>query len=153
MDYFNKFIYIARQNAMHSSPVPQSTRRRRRPRPSRLRPPPMVFAPLPSDRRRVQTHSLQYASSPNATHVGFDEVAEQIIRVPLNSWPKDKHEHDIGQWCLLGLDPSTSTTNTTSQPVRTTNQATNATSLLTRTISALARATTARLVSLARMIF
>ena len=35
---------------------------------------------------------------------GFTEVAEQIIRIPLNSWPKDKQEHDIGQWCLLGLD-------------------------------------------------
>ena len=73
---------------------------------------------------------------------GFAEVVEQIIRVPLNSWPKDTHEHDIGQWCLLRLDPSNSTANTTSQPMHTTNHAAKATSMLACIISALARATT-----------
>lgn len=73
---------------------------------------------LPSDCALLQWYSLLCQATEGAykpiayntstrqqlQSAGFTEVAEQIIRIPLNSWPKDKQEHDIGQWCLLGLD-------------------------------------------------
>jgi hypothetical protein len=34
---------------------------------------------------------------------GFVEVSEEVIKVPLNPWPKDLHEKDIGRWYNLGL--------------------------------------------------
>jgi hypothetical protein len=34
---------------------------------------------------------------------GFVEIQEQIIKVPLNPWPKDPHLKDIGRWYNLGL--------------------------------------------------
>lgn len=34
---------------------------------------------------------------------GFVEITEQIIKVPLNPWPADLHQKDIGRWYNLGL--------------------------------------------------
>ncbi|KAI6708842.1 methyltransferase LaeA: variant, partial [Diplocarpon mali] len=34
---------------------------------------------------------------------GFVDIAEQIIKVPLNPWEKDPHLKDIGRWYNLGL--------------------------------------------------
>jgi hypothetical protein len=34
---------------------------------------------------------------------GFVDIREQIIRVPLNPWPSDHHQKDIGRWYNLGL--------------------------------------------------
>ena len=34
---------------------------------------------------------------------GFVDISEQIIRVPLNPWPADHHQKDIGRWFNLGL--------------------------------------------------
>jgi len=34
---------------------------------------------------------------------GFVDITEQIIRVPLNPWPADPHQRDIGRWYNLGL--------------------------------------------------
>jgi hypothetical protein len=34
---------------------------------------------------------------------GFVDISEQIIRVPLNPWPTDHHQKDIGRWYNLGL--------------------------------------------------
>lgn len=33
----------------------------------------------------------------------FVDITEQIIRVPLNPWPADPHQKDIGRWYNLGL--------------------------------------------------
>jgi hypothetical protein len=34
---------------------------------------------------------------------GFIDVQEQVIRAPLNSWPSDPHQKQIGRWYNLGL--------------------------------------------------
>ena len=34
---------------------------------------------------------------------GFVDIEETIIRLPINSWPADPHEQDIGRWWNLGL--------------------------------------------------
>ncbi|MCJ1380625.1 Secondary metabolism regulator lae1 [Xylographa soralifera] len=34
---------------------------------------------------------------------GFVDIEETIIRLPVNSWPTDPHERDIGRWYNLGL--------------------------------------------------
>jgi len=34
---------------------------------------------------------------------GFVDISEQIVRVPLNPWPTDPHQKDIGRWYNLGL--------------------------------------------------
>lgn len=34
---------------------------------------------------------------------GFVDIEEQVIRIPLNPWPKDPFEKDIGRWYNLGL--------------------------------------------------
>jgi hypothetical protein len=34
---------------------------------------------------------------------GFVDITEQIIRVPMNPWPADPHQKDIGRWYNLGL--------------------------------------------------
>ena len=34
---------------------------------------------------------------------GFVDITEQIIRVPMNPWPADPHQKEIGRWYNLGL--------------------------------------------------
>ncbi|KZF21952.1 methyltransferase LaeA [Xylona heveae TC161] len=34
---------------------------------------------------------------------GFVDIQENVIRIPLNSWPASLHEKDIGRWYNLGL--------------------------------------------------
>lgn len=34
---------------------------------------------------------------------GFVDISEQRIRVPLNPWPADLHQKEIGRWYNLGL--------------------------------------------------
>ena len=34
---------------------------------------------------------------------GFIDIREQIIRAPLNSWPTDPHQKQIGRWYNIGL--------------------------------------------------
>jgi hypothetical protein len=34
---------------------------------------------------------------------GFVDISEQVIKIPLNPWPTDPHERDIGRWFNLGL--------------------------------------------------
>ena len=34
---------------------------------------------------------------------GFIDIQETRIRIPLNSWPNDPHEKEIGRWYNLGL--------------------------------------------------
>ena len=31
------------------------------------------------------------------------DIEDKVIRLPLNTWPTDKHERDIGRWYNLGL--------------------------------------------------
>lgn len=40
-------------------------------------------------------HMLQQA--------GFVDIQETVIRAPLNSWPADPHQKDIGRWYNLGM--------------------------------------------------
>ncbi|KAH6853602.1 hypothetical protein B0I37DRAFT_349035 [Chaetomium sp. MPI-CAGE-AT-0009] len=35
--------------------------------------------------------------------VGFDEIKEEIIQLPLNGWPTDVHDRDLGRWFNLGV--------------------------------------------------
>jgi hypothetical protein len=35
--------------------------------------------------------------------LGFVEIREQVIQVPLNPWHKDPHMKEIGRWYNLGL--------------------------------------------------
>lgn len=35
--------------------------------------------------------------------VGFVDISEQVIKVPLNPWPSDPQEKTIGRWYNLGL--------------------------------------------------
>jgi hypothetical protein len=34
---------------------------------------------------------------------GFVDISEEVIRVPLNPWPSDPHQREIGRWYNLGL--------------------------------------------------
>jgi hypothetical protein len=34
---------------------------------------------------------------------GFIDIREEIIRAPLNGWPSDPHQKQIGRWYSLGL--------------------------------------------------
>lgn len=34
---------------------------------------------------------------------GFVDIEEQVIQLPLNSWPADPHLKDVGRWYNLGL--------------------------------------------------
>ena len=34
---------------------------------------------------------------------GFVDVEETVIRLPVNSWPVNRHERDIGRWYNLGM--------------------------------------------------
>lgn len=34
---------------------------------------------------------------------GFVDISEQIIKVPLNSWPTEQYAKDVGRWYNLGL--------------------------------------------------
>lgn len=34
---------------------------------------------------------------------GFVEIEEQIIQIPVNSWPTDAHQRDIGRWYNVGF--------------------------------------------------
>lgn len=34
---------------------------------------------------------------------GFIEIQEQVIKIPLNPWPTDPHDKDVGRWYNLGL--------------------------------------------------
>jgi hypothetical protein len=34
---------------------------------------------------------------------GFIDIREEIIRAPLNGWPSDPHQKQIGRWYNLGL--------------------------------------------------
>ncbi|KAF2668219.1 LaeA-like protein [Microthyrium microscopicum] len=34
---------------------------------------------------------------------GFIDIREQIIRAPLNGWPNDPHQRQIGRWYYIGL--------------------------------------------------
>jgi hypothetical protein len=34
---------------------------------------------------------------------GFIDIREQIIRAPLNAWPSDPHQKQIGRWYNIGL--------------------------------------------------
>lgn len=34
---------------------------------------------------------------------GFIDIQESIIRAPLNGWPSDPHQKEIGRWYSLGL--------------------------------------------------
>jgi hypothetical protein len=45
-------------------------------------------------------HPLAYKTNARAELVscGFVDVQEQIIRIPLNPWPKDPEEKNIGRW-------------------------------------------------------
>ncbi len=36
-------------------------------------------------------------------HLGFVDISEQVIRVPMNPWPTDPHQKDIGRWYNLGF--------------------------------------------------
>jgi hypothetical protein len=36
-------------------------------------------------------------------NAGFIDIDEQIIRAPLNGWPNDPHQKQIGKWYHLGL--------------------------------------------------
>jgi hypothetical protein len=36
-------------------------------------------------------------------NAGFIDIEEQIIRAPLNGWPNDPHQKQIGKWYHLGL--------------------------------------------------
>ncbi|KAJ9131981.1 Methyltransferase LaeA [Pleurostoma richardsiae] len=35
--------------------------------------------------------------------VGFVDITEESIRIPINGWPADPHEKDMGEWFNLGL--------------------------------------------------
>ncbi|TVY23017.1 Secondary metabolism regulator LAE1 [Lachnellula hyalina] len=35
--------------------------------------------------------------------VGFVDISEEVIKIPLNPWPTDPHLKDIGRWYNLGL--------------------------------------------------
>jgi hypothetical protein len=35
--------------------------------------------------------------------LGFVDLTEHIIKVPMNPWPSDPHQKDIGRWYNLGL--------------------------------------------------
>ena len=34
---------------------------------------------------------------------GFVEIQETIIRLPLNSWPSERHPQDVGRWYNMGM--------------------------------------------------
>lgn len=34
---------------------------------------------------------------------GFVDVQDTVIRLPINTWPADLHQKDIGRWYNLGL--------------------------------------------------
>ncbi|KAL2136624.1 hypothetical protein VTI74DRAFT_2653 [Chaetomium olivicolor] len=34
---------------------------------------------------------------------GFDEIKEEVIKLPLNGWPSNPHERDVGRWFNLGM--------------------------------------------------
>jgi hypothetical protein len=34
---------------------------------------------------------------------GFVDIKHQIIRLPINPWPQDRHENEVGRWYNLGL--------------------------------------------------
>lgn len=34
---------------------------------------------------------------------GFVDIEEEVIRIPLNPWPADPHQKDIGRWYNLGV--------------------------------------------------
>lgn len=36
--------------------------------------------------------------------LGFVDITEQIIKVPVNPWPNDPHMKDIGRWFNLGMN-------------------------------------------------
>lgn len=37
------------------------------------------------------------------TEIGFQNVTERIFKWPVNSWPKDKHMKEIGEWNLVNM--------------------------------------------------
>jgi hypothetical protein len=37
------------------------------------------------------------------TNAGFVDIKTEVIRVPFNGWPTDKHERDVGKWFNLGF--------------------------------------------------
>ena len=51
--------------------------------------------------------SKSIAYLPNTTQIlqaqGFVDIREQIIRLPINTWPADPHGKEIGRWYNLGL--------------------------------------------------
>ena len=36
-------------------------------------------------------------------HAGLVDIREEVIRIPINGWPADEHEREIGRWFNLGL--------------------------------------------------
>lgn len=34
---------------------------------------------------------------------GFTDIKEEVIPLPLNRWPSDAHEKDVGRWFNLGM--------------------------------------------------
>lgn len=37
---------------------------------------------------------------------GFADIKEEVIRLPINGWPPNPHERDIGRWFNLGMRQS-----------------------------------------------
>ncbi|KAK3300226.1 S-adenosyl-L-methionine-dependent methyltransferase [Chaetomium fimeti] len=35
--------------------------------------------------------------------VGFDEIKEEVIQLPLNGWPTEVHDRELGRWFNLGV--------------------------------------------------
>jgi hypothetical protein len=72
---------------------------------------------LPPDSALVQWHNYltnatECANRPIAFQAntremlqtaGFIDIREQVIRAPLNGWPTDPHQKQIGRWYNIGL--------------------------------------------------
>ncbi|KAK1779966.1 S-adenosyl-L-methionine-dependent methyltransferase [Copromyces sp. CBS 386.78] len=50
--------------------------------------------PMTLDSHRIKQQMRQ---------AGLEDPEEQVIRVPINGWPEDAHEREIGRWFNLGL--------------------------------------------------
>ncbi|KAK3355345.1 methyltransferase LaeA [Neurospora tetraspora] len=48
---------------------------------------------------RLDSHRIQQ----QMTQAGLVDPHEQIIKVPINGWPEDAHDREIGRWFNLGL--------------------------------------------------
>lgn len=51
--------------------------------------------------RPIRTDS--HRTRQRLTEAGFVDIQEEVIKMPVNGWPSDQPDRDIGRWFNLGL--------------------------------------------------